>query len=99
MPALLPKLAGVESDNQLSALQASKLRKNSALLDLDKQWSSEPNFVVYDYNNPENIPENLHHTFDCVVMDPPFITHEVWSQYAAAAKLLLAPKGELCVKS
>ena len=98
MPALLPKPAGSQPDSHTSALQGSELRKNSALLDLDTQWSGEPNFVVYDYNNPENIPENIHHTFDCVVMDPPFITHEVWNQYAAAAKLLLAPEGELCVK-
>lgn len=77
-----------------SAVQSSDLRKNSALFDFDKQWSTEPNFVLYDFNNPEDIPANIHHTFDCVVIDPPFITHEVWSLYATAAKLLLAPEGD-----
>ncbi len=81
-------------DCVIHCMQDSQLRKNSALFDLDKQWSSEPNFVVYDFNNPEDIPANIHHTFDCIVIDPPFITHEVWRQYAAAAKLLLAPEGE-----
>jgi len=80
--------------DHVSTLQDSQLRKNSALFDLDKQWSNEPNFVVYDFHNPEDIPANIHHTFDCIVIDPPFITHEVWRQYAAAAKLLLAPEGE-----
>jgi len=43
----------------------------------------------YDFNHPEAIPESLHHLFDCVVIDPPFITREVWEKYASAAKLLL----------
>lgn len=77
----------------VAALQASDLRKRSALFDLDKQWSREPNFVLYDFNNPEDIPVNIHNTFDCIVIDPPFITEEVWTLYAAAAKLLLAPGG------
>lgn len=77
----------------VTALQTSDLRKRSALFDLDRQWSREPNFVLYDFNNPEDIPINIHNTFDCVVIDPPFITEEVWTLYAAAAKLLLAPGG------
>ncbi len=31
----------------------------------------------------------MHHTFDMIVIDPPFITHEVWRKYATTAKLLL----------
>ena len=77
----------------VTALQTSDLRKRSALFDLDRQWSREPNFVLYDFNNPEDIPINIHNTFDCIVIDPPFITEEVWTLYAAAAKLLLAPGG------
>ena len=50
--------------------------------------------MLYDFNNPEDIPANIHHTFDCVVIDPPFITEEVWTLYAAATKLLLAPEGQ-----
>ena len=76
-----------------TTLQTSDLRKGSALFDIDKQWSREPNFVLYDFNNPEDIPVNIHNTFDCVVIDPPFITEEVWTLYAAAAKVLLAPGG------
>lgn len=48
----------------------------------------------YDYNAPEQLPAALHGTFDCVVIDPPFITREVWAKYAQAAKLLLQPGGE-----
>ena len=83
----------------LVALQTSDLRKRSSLFDIDRQWSMEPNFVLYDFNNPEDIPINVHKTFDCVVIDPPFITEEVWTLYAAAAKVLLAPEGEILYKS
>ncbi|KAL3137528.1 hypothetical protein ABBQ38_004813 [Trebouxia sp. C0009 RCD-2024] len=79
--------------------KASDLRKRSALFDLDKQWSREPNFVLYDFNNPEDIPVNIHNTFDCIVIDPPFITEEVWTLYAAAAKLLLAPGGRIVLST
>ena len=30
-----------------------------------------------------------------VVIDPPFITREVWEQYAKASELLLKPEGGL----
>lgn len=31
----------------------------------------------YDFNKPDDFPKDLHHTFDMVVIDPPFITKEV----------------------
>ena len=76
--------------------KGSPVREASWVFDLDDQWSKDPHYFKYDFNHPEAIPEALHHTFDCVVIDPPFITREVWEKYAAAAKLLLTkdPPGE-----
>lgn len=74
-------------------VQSSDLRAKSVLLDFDSQWAKDTNFVHYDFNNPEDIPSNIQNSFDCVVIDPPFITEEVWSLYATAAKLLLKPSG------
>lgn len=76
-----------------AVLQGSQLQLQSYLFDFDKQWSKHPNFVCYDYNAPEDVPVTLHRKFDCIVIDPPFITKEVWQKYAATAKLLLAPGG------
>lgn len=45
--------------------------------------------MCYDFNNLETLPAAMHHTFDMVVIDPPFITEEVWSKYADATRLLL----------
>ena len=33
--------------------------------------------------------------FDMAVIDPPFITREVWELYTKAAKFLLKPNGKL----
>ncbi len=85
---------GVPSAQYLTPAQGSLVRENSWLFDLDDQWATEPHFVRYDYNAPEQLPAALHGTFDCVVIDPPFITREVWEKYVQAAKLLLQPGGE-----
>lgn len=45
--------------------------------------------MFYNYKEPDALPSNLFKTFDALVIDPPFITHEVWNKYADAAKLLL----------
>ncbi|GIL83818.1 hypothetical protein Vretimale_10472 [Volvox reticuliferus] len=73
----------------------SPLRSEAWLFDLDEQWASDPHFVRYDFNVPENLPVHLHGAFDCVVIDPPFITREVWDKYAQAARLLLQPGGRI----
>lgn len=44
---------------------------------LDTKWAEDPGFVLYDFTQPENIPQDLRGTFDMVVVDPPFITREV----------------------
>ncbi len=36
--------------------------------------------MYFDFNKLEEIPEDLHNYFDFVVIDPPFITHDVWSK-------------------
>jgi hypothetical protein len=38
--------------------------------------------VYYDFNKYEELSKDLHGYFDMVVIDPPFITREVWEKYA-----------------
>eukprot|EP00357_Protocruzia_adherens_P024200 CAMPEP_0114989586 /NCGR_PEP_ID=MMETSP0216-20121206/10282_1 /TAXON_ID=223996 /ORGANISM="Protocruzia adherens, Strain Boccale" /LENGTH=187 /DNA_ID=CAMNT_0002352585 /DNA_START=21 /DNA_END=584 /DNA_ORIENTATION=+ len=75
-----------------------ELKSNSKVLEFDKGFAKDPNFVFYDFNEPENVPEELKHSFEMVVIDPPFITRDVWSKYATTAKLLMKPdaKALLC---
>lgn len=58
-------------------------------------WSSDPGFVKFDYRKVDEIPKELHHQFDYCVIDPPFITVEVWTEYARAAQLLLVEGEEV----
>lgn len=58
-------------------------------LQFDKQWESDPGFVHYDFNDPSSVPAEMHHSFDLAVVDPPFITQEVWEKYTVTIKLLV----------
>ena len=77
---------------------STSLRNKSSLFDIDLQWKNEPGFIFFDYNKYE-IPENLQHKFDYVVCDPPFISEDVWKEYAKAIKLLLKKNGKLLLTS
>jgi hypothetical protein len=74
--------------------RGTELQQQSWLFDLDPQWAALPCFCKFDFQAPEAIPAELHHAFDAIVIDPPFITAEVWGKYAQAAQLLLKPEGE-----
>lgn len=65
------------------------------LLQLDTRFARGSNFVQYDFNKPTDIPEALWYSFDCVVIDPPFITADVWKKYTATVMKLLKPEGKL----
>ncbi|KAL9642767.1 hypothetical protein ABK040_009842 [Willaertia magna] len=57
---------------------------NANLFEFDTKWSKDKGFVLFDFNQPECFDENLSHQFTMVVVDPPFITREVWEKYAKA---------------
>lgn len=71
------------------------LQRVGKVFDYDDQWADKPGFVKYDFNQPEDVPTALRETFDFIIIDPPFITHEVWAKYAATVKLLLKPNGKV----
>lgn len=73
------------------------VRARSWCFDLDEQWQGDRGFVRYDFNAPIGFPnaEALRGTFDMVVIDPPFITREVWEKYTTTAKFLLKPDGKV----
>lgn len=72
-------------------------RASSRVLDLDEDLGrDEPGFVRYDFNEPTStLPAQLKGAFSSVVIDPPFITEEVWLKYIETAKHLLVPQGGL----
>jgi len=64
-------------------------RKNCTLFEFDKNWANDPGFEMYDFQNCEDINPALQHSFDMVVVDPPFITRDVWEKYACTTEKLL----------
>ncbi|EFJ13300.1 hypothetical protein SELMODRAFT_424673 [Selaginella moellendorffii] len=93
------KAAFLSTPSVYFSLKDLQLRKCSFVFDVDAQWSRSPNYVKWDFNKPKEIPEAFHHSFDFVVIDPPFITSEVWTKYAEAARLLLAENGKILLST
>ena len=66
---------------------------------IDENFAKDPGFVYYDFNKLEDVPQELHNTFAMIVVDPPFITREVWEKYAAAIKLLIREDGRVLLST
>lgn len=69
------------------------VRARSFVFDFDRKWEHDRGFVFYDFNDPTGLPAELLGKCDIVVIDPPFITHEVWRKYAESTTLLLPSTG------
>lgn len=48
------------------------------LFEFDLKFKTEKNFVFYDFNKPLEMEIDI--KFDFILIDPPFITEEVWSK-------------------
>ena len=88
---LAGRCAFLSTPSVFFSLRSPELIQRSRLLDVDEQWAPHPSYVRFDFHHPHALPSSLHHQFDFVVIDPPFITDDVWRLYAEAALLLLVP--------
>lgn len=86
-----PRVAFLSTPSLYFAFDEAE-RRNFHLFDFDSKapWSNDSNYVYFDYNHPLSFDESLRNTFDMVVIDPPFITREVWAKYAATTEALAA---------
>ena len=74
----------------------------SYLFDIDEALiSKHKNGRKYDFNwtNYDQYFSDLKGTFDFIVIDPPFITEEAWSKFAAFGKYLANEKCKFLVTS
>ena len=67
--------------------------RNYKLFDLDEGFKGDSGFSVYDFHTPALVDSTLCGRFAGVIIDPPFITEEVWRLYSQTARVLLAPEG------
>lgn len=93
-----PRVAFLSTPSLFFALEEAE-RQSFFLFDFDSKatWSKDANYVYYDYNNPLEFDETLRNSFDLVVIDPPFITREVWDKYAQTAKALAVSDEPLAI--
>lgn len=77
-----------------SLAEDSAVRAGSIAFDYDRQWEGHANYRFFDFDDPSGTIEPvLQHSFDFCVVDPPFITRDVWTKYAEAIRLCLKPAG------
>lgn len=95
------KVAFLSTPSLYFSLTDEKVLEEAVLFEFDTDFSAKidqkfegnaknkTRFVHYDFNEPEKVPVQFMGHFDYVVVDPPFITEEVWKKYAATVKLIL----------
>eukprot|EP01105_Mastigella_eilhardi_P006063 TRINITY_DN17669_c0_g1_i1.p1 TRINITY_DN17669_c0_g1~~TRINITY_DN17669_c0_g1_i1.p1 ORF type:complete len:209 (-),score=80.17 TRINITY_DN17669_c0_g1_i1:38-664(-) len=64
-------------------------KKKATLFEYDRRFGSfGKHFVFYDYKSPDDVPPELHHTFDFVCADPPFLARECLAKFLVTMALL-----------
>ena len=92
------RIAFLSTPSIYFSLKNKEIKENSVCFDLDEAFAKKTKpecYFAYDFNKAEEIPEEMRGTFDLAVIDPPFITREVWEKYLEAVKLLMKKDGKL----
>lgn len=65
-------------------------RDNVFIFEYDDRFGMKypSEFVYYDYKHPENLPKDLHNTFDVILIDPPHLNEFAFNHYYSAIQLL-----------
>ncbi|CAO2820239.1 unnamed protein product [Amaranthus hypochondriacus] len=65
---------------------------NVQLLEYDKRFDQYgSDFTFYDYNLPEDLPQEMKHAYQIVVADPPYLSEECLKKVAQTIGLLAQP--------
>ncbi|XP_045531112.1 EEF1A lysine methyltransferase 1 [Pieris brassicae] len=72
-------------------------RISLSLLEYDRRFEIHaPDYIFYDYNIPDKLPQGLEHTYDLVIADPPFLAEECIQKTSETIKLLSKDKIVVC---
>lgn len=56
---------------------------------LNVKQSGSPQFVLYNFNQPlEGISQSMRGTYTMIIVDPPFVTRDVWERYSETIQAL-----------
>jgi len=68
-------IACVACPSLFRALRGAFPAQRAHLLEIDPRFEALGSFSLYDYREPRSIAPELHHAFDIVVADPPYLVH------------------------
>lgn len=76
-------------------------RISVVVLEFDRRFASYgEDFIFYDYHQPLALPPHVQpHSFDVVLADPPYLSHECLSKVAQTVRFLSKGKVLLCTGS
>ncbi|KII94517.1 hypothetical protein PLICRDRAFT_33313, partial [Plicaturopsis crispa FD-325 SS-3] len=81
------------------AYQHLHARPGAKLLEIDTRFAvlaPRDGFVLYDLNDPDAVPADLHGAVDVAVVDPPFLNESTNAKLAQTLRLVLHPaRGKL----
>jgi 16S rRNA G966 N2-methylase RsmD len=107
--ALLEEIEILVRDNDLKIACVStpsvyfslpeRTRKMAKVFDIDTGFARDPGFVFFDFNALESVSQDFYSFFDLVVIDPPFITREVWEKYTRAIRLIGKDNAKIILSS
>jgi len=79
-----------------SVFRACKSNQNVHLFEFDKRFQAfGSSFYFYDYNKPEEIPEECKHAYSVIIADPPFLSEECLTKLSVTLKLLATPDAKI----
>lgn len=67
------------------------------LLEHDPRFGLLPSLIPYDYTKPLILPASLTHSFDAILVDPPFLSEECQTKTAMTVRRLLKTGGKVVV--
>ncbi|KAJ3293163.1 EEF1A lysine methyltransferase 1 [Borealophlyctis nickersoniae] len=88
-------IACVSAPSAFVALKKMNIpNRRIVVLEFDRRFSVfSTDYVFYDFNTPTDLDERscsrpLHHKFDFIIADPPFLSDECWSKTAETVRWL-----------
>ncbi|CAG7829130.1 unnamed protein product [Allacma fusca] len=72
-----------------SIFRACRGAKNAFVFEYDRRFQAfGSSYIFYDYNHPEEIPEDCRSAYEVIIADPPFLSEECLTKLAEAVRLL-----------
>ncbi|KAL9230817.1 hypothetical protein vseg_006117 [Gypsophila vaccaria] len=87
-----PSVACIACPTLFAYLKKMYQNMSAQLLEYDKRFQQYgSDFTFYDYNLPEELPQDMKHTYQIVVADPPYLSEECLEKVAQTIAFLAQP--------